>query len=173
MKMQAVSILILLIGTAKLLTMPSAALKALPQIRPSGKCLPASEFTLSGVPVHRKEGMVRKVLGKPDKITRERGEDDGGEYIATVLHYKHLRVEIVRGDIDRLYSGSPKARTPSGLRPGLNYTDVKRILGDEPRPANGCEFCYVSCNESRPAYMSLKFDRNRVLSSIEVIVDRP
>jgi|GEM_PF-3110251 len=173
MKMQAVSILVLLIGMADLLTMPSAALPAPPQMRPSGKCLPSSELTLSGVPVHREGGVARKILGKPYKVTREKGEDDGGQYTATVLHYEHLRVEIVRGDIDRLYTDSPKARTPSGIRPGLKYTDVKRIVGEEPRPADGCEFCYVSCNESEPAYMSLKFDGNKVLSSIEVVVDRP
>jgi hypothetical protein len=142
-----------------------------PQLHIADSCLPLSEFSLSGVHLRQNGSEARKILGKPRRITREKGEDDGGVYLATVLHYRHLKVEIVRGIVDRLYTDSSRTSVPSGIKPGMKYDDVKRVLGKEPKEIDGYPYAYKACDES--AYFALRFDSNMVLSSIDISADRP
>ena len=136
-------------------------------------CLPKSEFAMSGLKLYDDQSGVRRLLGQPERVTREKGEDDGGEYTATVLHYRDMRVEIVRGVVDRLYTTSSRTRTPSGIRVGMRYETVKRILGKEPKEIDGYPYCYRSCDEIEDAYFVLRFDKRMVLSSIDIVVERP
>lgn len=136
-------------------------------------CLPSSEFAVSGLKLYKDESAVKRLLGKPIKVTREKGEDDGGFYTATVFHYAGLRVEVVRGVVDRLYVTSSKVRTPSGVRVGMKYESVVSILGEKPKEIDGIANSYRSCDETQPAFFTLKFSRNQILSSIDIVVDRP
>ena len=136
-------------------------------------CLPKTEFAMSRLKLYDAQSAVRRLLGQPKRVTHEKGEDDGGEYTATVLHYRHMRVEIVRGVVDRLYTTSSRTRTPSGIRVGMRYETVKRILGKEPKEIDGYPYCYRSCDETEDAYIVMRFDKRMVLSSIDISVDRP
>ena len=145
---------------------------ARPQLHPAGPCLPSSEFSLSGLRLHQSEHAVRLALGRPRRVTFEEGEDDGGFHTVVVLHYGHLKVGIVRGVVDRLYTDSPRASTPSGIKPGMRLGDVRRVWGGEPKAFDGRLLHGPSCDETKPAYLVLKFKRG-MLSSIDISADRP
>ena len=162
---------ICLLGISFLLT--QATTVARPQLRTADPCLPSAEFTLSGLSLYQSEATARKILGRPPQVTREQGEDDGGFYTATVLHYRHLKVEIVRGVVDRLYSDSPRVGSPSGVRPGMKFENVRKLLGKEPKATGGGVYRYGPCEEGHSAYFDLEFNGGMILSSIAISADRP
>jgi hypothetical protein len=166
-----------LIAAISFLVLPSvfsqAATVARPQLHPAAPCLPPAEFSLSGLSLYQSEATARKALGRPLRVTREQGEDDGGIYTATVLHYRRLKVEIVRGVVDRIYSGSARVSTPSGVRPGMKFEDVRRVLGKGPEAIGGRAYRYGPCDEGHSAYFDLKFNSRMVVSTIDISADRP
>ncbi len=154
-----------------LISQPPTA--ARPKIHTAGPCLPSSEFSLSGLRLHQSEHGVRSTLGRPRRVTLEEDEDDGGFHAVVVLHYGHLKVAIVRGVVDRLYTDSPRASTPSGIKPGMRLGDVRRMLGGESEAFDDRLLRGQSCNETEPAYFVLEFKRDKVLSSIDISANRP
>lgn len=142
-------------------------------------CMPATEFKLDKVAAYDPEGKVMKLLGKPNRIELLEEEDDGGPYRLKRLHYKNIVIDIVRGEVDRLYTNSTKIRTPAGIHPGLTIEEISKILGRKPRYLDR-SFGIVACTEKRDGMswnaslgMTLSLNDRNVLVSIEIIADRP
>ena len=91
-------------------------------------CLPTSEFQLHGIAVDADERSALEHLGKWVSVAIDTGEYDGGRYYRRTYYYRDLEVDVVRGVVDRLATRSPRAATPSGLRPGLGRDAVHRLL---------------------------------------------
>lgn len=107
------------------------------------------------------------------------GEDDGGRYDIKTYRYDHLQIDIVRGRVDRIYTMSNKIAMPSGIRVGYTMDQVIHILGRKPRDWQGTqsEFSIVTCPVNgewlQEDYVSLKFNNNKILTSIEYAANRP
>jgi hypothetical protein len=142
-------------------------------------CLPVSTFGLQGIRLWKPENTVSKTLGDPNTITIGGGEDDGGRYDIKTYHYDHLQIDIVRGKVDRIYTMSNKVAMPSGIRVGYTMDQVIQILGRKPRDWQGTqsEFSVVTCPVNgdwvQEDYVNLKFNNNKVLTSIEYSANRP
>lgn len=142
-------------------------------------CLPVSKFGLKSIRLWAPENTVSGTLGEPNSITFSGGEDDGGRYDIKTYHYDHLQIEIVRGKVDRIYTMSNKVAMPSGIRVGYTMDQIIRILGRKPRGWQGAEseFSIVTCpvngNWVQEDYVTLKFNKNRVLTSVEYAANRP
>lgn len=142
-------------------------------------CLPVSTFGLKGIRLWKPENTVLKALGKPNSITTGSGEDDGGMYDIKTYHYDHLQIDIVRGRVDRMYTVSDKIAMPSGVRVGYTMDQVIQILGRKPRDWQGTqsEFIIVTCPVNgewvQEDYVYLKFNSNKVLTSIYYAANRP
>ena len=142
-------------------------------------CLPVSTFGLEGIRLWEPENTVSKTLGDPNSITMNRGEDDGGTYDLKTYHYDHLKIDIVRGQVDRIYTQSSKIAMPSGIRVGYDMDQVVEILGRKPRGWQGTpsEFSIVTCPVSgewiQEDYVTLKFDNQKVLTRIDYAANRP
>jgi hypothetical protein len=91
-------------------------------------CLPTSEFQLRGIAIDADERSALHHLGKWIRVATDTGEDDGGRYVRKTYYYRDLEIDIVRGVVDRVATRSPRAGTPSGLRPGLTREAVGRLL---------------------------------------------
>lgn len=142
-------------------------------------CMAVAEFKLDKVAAYDSEGKVKKLLGKPHKIELLEEEDDGGPYTLRRLHYKDMVIDIVRGEVDRLYTASKKIKTPAGIHPGLTLDEISRIIGRKPRNLDK-GFGVVACPEMRDGMswdaslaMTLTLNEHNVLVSIEIIADRP
>ena len=142
-------------------------------------CLPVSTFGLKGIRLWKPEHTVAKTMGKPNSITTGRGEDDGGWYDIKTYHYEHLQVDIVRGRVDRIYTVSNKVATPLGIRVGYTMEQVVQSLGRKPRDWQGTqsEFSIVTCPVDgdwiQNDYVNLKFNKSKLLTSIEYAANRP
>lgn len=142
-------------------------------------CLPLSIFGLKNIRLWEPEITVSKELGKPESITKGWGEDDGGRYDIKTYHYKHLQVDIVRGNVDRIYTMSEKVAMPPGIRVGDTMDQVIMMLGRKPRDWQDSQtaFSIVTCPEDeewiRQDYVTLKFNNDKLLTSIEYAANRP
>ena len=89
-------------------------------------CLPVSKFGLANIRLWEPRASAIKKLGKPEKITQSKGEDDGGGYEVSSHHYRHFTVDFVRGVVDRIYTKHPDQKTPEGIRVGDSRAEVIR-----------------------------------------------
>ena len=142
-------------------------------------CLPVSTFGLEGIRLWKPEKIVSRMLGKPNSITIGWGEDDGGRHDIRTYHFDHLQIDIVRGKVDRIYTMSNKVAMPSGIRVGYTMDQIIHILGRKPRDWQGTQsgFSIVTCPVNgkwvQEDYVSLKFNTDKVLTSIEYAANRP
>lgn len=142
-------------------------------------CLPISTFGLKGIRLWQSEDTVVTILGRPQSITYGWGEDDGGRYDVKTYHYSDVEIDIVRGNVDRIYTKSNKVSMPSGIRVGHTAKQVIQILGRKPRDWQGTrsEFSIVTCPEKgvwiQEDYVTLKFDGDGMVQSIEYAANRP
>lgn len=142
-------------------------------------CLPISTFGLKGIRLWQSEDTVVTILGRPQSITHGWGEDDGGRYDVKTYHYNDLEIDIVRGNVDRIYTKSSKVRMPSGISVGHTAKQVIQILGRKPRNWQGThsEFSIVTCPEKgvwiQEDYVTLTFDGNGIVQSIDYAANRP
>lgn len=106
------------------------ATSTLMEIRPFGvveHCLPASEFTLSGVSMGDPLDSLGK-LGSPEMIVDPNGI--GEEIDRMMLVGGHI--DIFDSAVSGIFTESPRREMPSGLRVGLTRGEVIRILGKVP-----------------------------------------
>jgi hypothetical protein len=142
-------------------------------------CLPVSTFGLKGIRLWKPENTILKTLGKPNSITIGGGEDDGGLYDIKTYKYSDLEIDVVRGDVDRIYTNSSKVSMPSGIRVGHSMKQVIQILGRQPRDWQGTdsEFNIVTCPVNgkwvQEDYVKLRFNKKKILISIEYSANRP
>lgn len=142
-------------------------------------CLPVYIFGLDEIILSHTVNDVIRILGEPKEIGTSWGEDDGGRHDTLIYHYDGLSIDIVRGELDRIYTSSPKAQTPSGIRVGQSRDEVVEILGRAPRGWQGEESkftipnCQVNGVDLRRDYLELEFDDEGALLSIVYLVDRP
>jgi hypothetical protein len=142
-------------------------------------CLPVSTFGLKGLRLWQPEVQVTALLGKPESIAISGSEDDGGPYEIRTYDYGDLKVDIVRGRIDRIYTDSGKVAMESGIRVGQNMKQVVETLGRRPRDwqGEGFEFSIVTCPVNgkwvQEDYVDLNFNADKILVSIEYAANRP
>lgn len=141
-------------------------------------CLPFSELALSGVALGDAEKKVLRHLGKPRKVLKETHEDGAGAYILTTFHYPDVNVDVVRGIVIRLFTSSPNAMTPSGIKTGQTHNQVFVLLGLEmntigqsKKTIHVLKTC-PDAGQARSGKMKLMFNENRILSTIEIRADR-
>lgn len=91
-------------------------------------CLPASEFSLSGMSMGDPLDALGK-LGSPETVTDPFGS---GELIDRMVLIG-ANVDIFQDKVYGLSATSPDWETPSGLRVGLTRGEVIRILGRVPK----------------------------------------
>ncbi len=142
-------------------------------------CLPLAGFGLRGVRLWESEDAAKGKLGEPLRITEGSSEDDGGQYTEVTYHYADMEISIVRGEIDRIYTASPRVSMDSGVRVGFSRAEVIGILGREPRDWQSGEsgFSIVTCPENgvwvQEDYVDMKFAAAGVFESIEFLANRP
>jgi hypothetical protein len=142
-------------------------------------CLPVSTFGLEGMRLWKPENTVPETLGEPNSIIFGWGEDDGGRYDVKTYRYDHLQIDIVRGRVDRIFTTSDKIAMPPGIRVGYTIDQVVQILGRKPRnwQDTQTEFSVVTCPVDgdwvQEDYVTLKFNGNKVVASIEYAANRP
>jgi hypothetical protein len=91
-------------------------------------CLPQSQLKLAGVELGADSQQVRRTLGRPVRMVRDSGADDGGVYPILRLSYKQLQVDIGRDRVERLATTSSVPALPSGIRVGMSIEEVGRLL---------------------------------------------
>lgn len=145
-------------------------------------CLPVSDFGLSKIRLRMPQADVLKRLGKPMSKTKDWGEDDGGRYDVVKYHYATLTVDIVRGEVDRIHTNSPKQKTPEQIRVGDSRDAVVKKLGATPRDwkRDQSQVSIVTCPENtqggqlfREDYVTYEFGVDARLKSITYEVNRP
>lgn len=142
-------------------------------------CLPLGTFGLNGLLLSEPEVGIQSTLGEAESITVGWSEDDGGRHDVITYHYDGFDVDAVRGSVDRIYTASESVITGSGFTPGQTMNEVVEILGRVPRgwaPAES-SFYIVKCPVNGvwmgEDYLTLEFDSDKILISIEYAVSRP
>ena len=139
----------------------------------------ASTFGLKDLRLSEPEETIREVLGEPDSISVGWGEDDGGRHDVVTYHYEGFQVDAVRGYVDRIYTASNNVSMPSGITPGQSMDQVVELLGRAPRgwtPVKSSFYivtCPVDGKWLQEDYVTLEFDSEKVLISIEYATSRP
>jgi hypothetical protein len=142
-------------------------------------CLPVSTFGLANIRLWEPRASAIRKLGKPDRTTQSKGEDDGGGYEISSYHYRHFSIDIVREVVDRIYTKLPHQKTTEGIRVGDSRAEVIRKLGATPRNWNSTDSApsIVTCEEkgqtTREDYVTYNFDKSGQLVSIEYAANRP
>ena len=141
-------------------------------------CLPVVNFGLADIRLYQSHQSVLKRLGQPNKITYGEGEDDGGGYKVTVLHYPLMTIDIVRGEVDRIITTHPQQPTPEGIRVGDSRADIIKKLGAKNRhwKASDTRLWIVTCfTEATPREDYLTYVMNGSDKLVEIIyeVNRP
>lgn len=142
-------------------------------------CLPVATFGLKGLRLWQPEAQVTVLLGKPGAIEMGGSEDDGGPYEVRTYNYGDLKVDIVRGLIDRIFTDSSHVAMESGIRVGQSMKQVVEILGRRPRDwqGEGFEFSIVTCPVNgkwvQEDYVDLNFNADKILVSIDYAANRP
>ena len=142
-------------------------------------CLPVHNFGLAGLRLWQPESSITGKLGAPLQVTKSTGEDDGGSYVLTIYHYRDLRVEAVRDQIDRITTESAAMPMPSGIRVGDSQAEVIRKFGRKPRDLeeDDRELQIVTCPQNgkwiQEDYVILTFDAGQRLLSIAYEANRP
>jgi hypothetical protein len=141
-------------------------------------CLPGSTFGLANIKLWEPRASVIRKLGKPDRTTKKDDVDDGGHHVVSSYHYKYLSIDIVRGDVDRMYTTNPHQRTPEGIRVGDSRAEVIRKLGARPRDWNSTDSkpTLHMCEKGQidpAAFVTYTFGKGGQLLRIEYEADRP
>jgi hypothetical protein len=91
-------------------------------------CLPQIQLSLAGVSLGDSARTVRRVFGRPLRVVRDSGQDDGGVYQVLHLHYRDLLVDLGRNRVELLSTTSPRVQLPSGVRVGMTLNQVSDHL---------------------------------------------
>lgn len=126
-------------------------------------CMPGTEFNISGITNNSSKADVISLKGQPNSI--KRWEDSRYE----TLIYADMTIDISNNHVLYLETDSIKNRTPSGIRPGMNKSNVFEILGIGIVKSES-EYQFVNCDEEN--YLVLSFDKG-VLSSMGMGNDAP
>ena len=135
-------------------------------------CVQRSELSLGGVPLGAGRRDVLKRLGRPLGQWEERLDRHLDHLV-----YPGLEARIGRqGTVESLAARSSRYGSPSGVRVGQSWEEVRAILGLAPYPElqPGIPFAINLCKASEPdAFMTLAFDRGFRFARIEVQVYPP
>jgi len=142
-------------------------------------CLPIAVFGLKGIRLWQPEETIARELGKPSSISEGSGEDDGGWYDVHTYHYPRLRVDVVRGMVDRIVTDSSGTGTAFGVNIGDSLKEVITKLGSKPRDwkEGADQVDLVTCPQDgewiQEDYVTFRFDGKRHLVSIAFEANRP
>lgn len=140
-------------------------------------CLGRSDYALGGLRPWDSEQKAWDLLGEPGEITGGWSESDGGAYATYRYRYPDLEVDLAGYGVEMLSTASPTIVVGQHLRIGMSRERVLSEVFGIPSTAEALaarRYMVTDCeNPYQEVYFHLEFDRDGLLSRMQMFADQP